>query len=220
MIMQRIPEPELMDDPVQAAAYAMADFDEPHSMFIKTFQTRFPGIDIRGNVLDLGCGAADITIRFARAYPGCHLYAVDGAKAMLSEGKARITAEGLEDRIDLIQGVIPRVPLAINDLQAIISNSLLHHLYDPSGIWDCIKKLGNNEVSIFIMDLMRPDSDAEVQRLVNTYAADEPPVLKRDFYNSLYAAFTPAEVAIQLRTASLLHLKIEVISDRHMIITS
>ena len=107
--MKRIPEPELMDDPVQAAAYAKADFDEPHGMFIETFQLRFPDIEVMGNVLDLGCGAADITVRFARAYPSCHLYAVDGAMAMLEEGRSRVTSERMDGRIELIHGVIPRV---------------------------------------------------------------------------------------------------------------
>jgi SAM-dependent methyltransferase len=32
--MQRIPEPELMDDPAQALAYARADFTEPHNHFV------------------------------------------------------------------------------------------------------------------------------------------------------------------------------------------
>ena len=218
--MKRVPEPELMDDPEQAAAYAMADFEEPHGMFIRTFQSRFPDVDCRGNVLALGCGAADITIRFARAYPGCYLYAVDGAMAMLNEGKSRIATEGLVDRIELIQAVITKAAIPTCEYQAIISNSLLHHLHDPASLWDCIKKYSCRNTAIFIMDLMRPENAAEAKKLVNTYAAEEPSVLKHDFYNSLCAAFTPAEVAIQLRTASLLHLKIEVISDRHMIITS
>ena len=209
-----------MDDPVQAAAYAMADFEEPHGMFIKTFQSQFPDIDFRGNVLDLGCGAADITVRFASTYPGCHLYAVDGAVAMLSEGKSRILSEGLEDRIELIHGVIPKLVIPASEYQAIISNSLLHHLHDPACLWECIKKYSCRDTAIFIMDLMRPDNAIEAEKLVNTYAAAEMPVLKRDFYNSLCAAFTPADVALQLRTAGLPHLKIEVISDRHMIITS
>jgi SAM-dependent methyltransferase len=218
--MKRIPEPELMEDPVQAAAYALADFEEPHGMFIKTFRERFPGIDIRGNVLDLGCGPADITIRFARAYPGCHLYAVDGAMAMLNEGKSRVASEGLENRIELIQGVLPQLILPAYEYQAIISNSLLHHLHDPACLWDSVKKYSCRDTVIFIMDLMRPDNATEAGKLVNTYAAQEPDILKRDFYNSLCAAFTPAEVAFQLRTAKLVHLKIEVISDRHLIITS
>ena len=68
--MERIPEPELMDDPAQAYAYANADFSEPHQAFVERFTQCFPGHAPR-RVLDLGCGAADITIRFARAYADC-----------------------------------------------------------------------------------------------------------------------------------------------------
>ena len=78
--MERIPEPELMDDPEQARAYASADFSEPHQAFVERFTQCFPGHAPR-RALDLGCGAADITIRFARAYPDCELTAVDGAPA-------------------------------------------------------------------------------------------------------------------------------------------
>ena len=39
--MERIPEPELMDDPEQARAYASADFSEPHQAFVERFTQRF-----------------------------------------------------------------------------------------------------------------------------------------------------------------------------------
>src|SRR3990172_1786988 len=103
--MQRIPEPELMDDPVQAAAYAAADFSEPHGLFIEKFREVFPGTNVTGRVLDLGCGPADISIRFARAYPECHIDGVEGARAMLHEGEAAVKRAGLQQRIKLMQGV-------------------------------------------------------------------------------------------------------------------
>lgn len=56
--MQRIPEPELMDDVVQAAAYAQADFEDAHARFIELFRAAFPDEAPAGNVLDLGCGPA------------------------------------------------------------------------------------------------------------------------------------------------------------------
>jgi ubiquinone/menaquinone biosynthesis C-methylase UbiE len=34
-------------------------------------------------VLDLGCGPADVTIRFAKANPGYKFHGVDGSAAML-----------------------------------------------------------------------------------------------------------------------------------------
>jgi len=69
--MQRITEPELMNDEAQARAYAQANFDEPHDMFIQEFKAAFPGTDVSGHILDLGCGPADISIRFAQSFPDC-----------------------------------------------------------------------------------------------------------------------------------------------------
>jgi hypothetical protein len=47
---------------------------------------------------------------------------------------------------------------------------------------------------VLVMDLMRPASPAAAEALVEQYAAGEPEVLRRDFYNSLLAAFEPGEV--------------------------
>jgi hypothetical protein len=44
-------------------------------------------------------------------------------------------------------------------------------------------------------------------------------VLKRDFYNSLCAAFTPDEVRSQLSEASLDCLEVKTISDRHVVVS-
>ena len=44
-------------------------------------------------------------------------------------------------------------------------------------------------------------------------------VLRRDFRNSLAAAFTPEEVAEQLRGAGLAHLVVERVSDRHLTVS-
>jgi len=216
--MQRIPEPELMNDPAQAAAYAAANFAEPHNMFVEKFREVFPGTDVTGKVLDLGCGPADVSVRFARAFPECQIDGVDGASAMLQEGERLLNKENLTDRIHLIQGMIPDVDLPDKDYGVIISNSLLHHLHDPAGLWECIKKYGRENTIVFIMDLMRPLSAQMARELVNTYSGDELLVLKQDFYNSLCAAFTPEEVVSQLITAGLEHLNVAIISDRHMLV--
>jgi ubiquinone/menaquinone biosynthesis C-methylase UbiE len=216
--MQRIPEPELMDDPVQAAAYAAADFSEPHGLFIKKFQEVFPGINITGHVLDLGCGPADIAIRFAQAYPECYIDGMEGARAMLLEGEAAVKRSGLQQRIKLIQGVIPDFELQRNKYQVILSNSLLHHLHKPSVLWQCISRLATQDILVFVMDLMRPESRSEAEMLVNTYCETEPDILRQDFYNSLCAAFKPEEIQLQLEKAELQELVVEVITDRHMVI--
>ena len=96
--MKRIPEPELMDDTEQARAYAHADFSEPHQAFVEHFHRCLPDHEPK-HVLDLGCGPADISIRFARAYPACTIIGIDGARAMLHFGRTAVEAAGLSSRI-------------------------------------------------------------------------------------------------------------------------
>ena len=63
--MQRILEPELMDDIEQARAYAEADFDESNTLFVDLFLQHHPDWSAEGTMLDLGCGPGDIAIRLA-----------------------------------------------------------------------------------------------------------------------------------------------------------
>src|SRR3990172_3636666 len=134
--MDRIPEPELMDDPARARAYARADFSEPHEAFVGYFQERFPQWRPR-RVLDLGCGPADVTIRFARAYPECEIGGVGGAEAMLALGREALERAGLSGRVRLVRR---RLPAAGWDerFDTAISNSLLHHLHDPMVLWGTV----------------------------------------------------------------------------------
>jgi SAM-dependent methyltransferase len=236
--MERIPEPELMDDPAQARAYAGADFTEPHEAFVRYFGERFPGHQPR-RVLDLGCGPADVTIRFARAWPQCTILGVDGAQAMLDLGREAVDKAGLANRIRLIRARLPDLPSPLTlsrkrergsdsvasrrpdhleRFDTVISNSLLHHLHDPAVLWETVRAYAQSGAAVFVMDLVRPGSREDAARLVEEHARGEPEILRRDFYNSLLAAFRPEEVREQLDRAGLSGLRIETVSDRHMVI--
>jgi SAM-dependent methyltransferase len=217
--MDRTPEPELMDEPAQAAAYAEADFEAPHSRFVELLLGRFPAEALGDHVLDLGCGPADITVRVARAVPTAQFDGVDGAAAMLDEGRARLEREpdALSDRIRLVHDRLPDATLPRAAYSAILSNSLLHHLHDPDVLWRSVTRYGAPGALVFVMDLRRPDSEDAVDRLVAEHAAGEPDVLRRDFRHSLHAAFTPDEVRDQLARHGLGAFSVEVVSDRHLI---
>ena len=216
--MKRLLEPELMVEPKQVRAYAGADFEEPHSNFINLLKKYCGSIKEIGTVLDLGCGPGDITFKFAKAFPNARIDAVDGSKEMLE------FAENILGDIPELRGRINYIHSLIHDYKStkeydlIYSNSLLHHLADPMVLWNKIKKLAIPKTNIFIMDLIRPDSTEEAQKLKDLYVRNEPEILQRDFYNSLLAAFEIEEVKEQLSEASLNHLEVEQISDRHLIV--
>jgi len=215
--MQRVPEPELMSDPEQARAYAEADFSEPHDRFIQLFTERF-GSHLADTVLDLGCGPGDICRRFARCFPNCTLHAIDASAPMLELGRKADLAAGLEQRIDYFNAYLPDVNLPETNYSAIISNSLLHHLESPDTLWETVRRFAGGNTRIFIMDLMRPASTEAAEQLVAEYASGEPPVLKKDFYNSLLAAYNQAEIKSQLAVSGLNTRQLEVVSDRHFIV--
>jgi len=215
--MQRIPEPELMDDEAQARAYAAADFSEPHGRFVALLRERLLDLDTEGLALDLGCGPGDVTIRLARALPGWTVDGIDGSAAMLRLGRVAVARAGLSERITLRRGHLPEADAPRVRYDLVFSNSLLHHLTEPLDLWEAVQRFGRARSDVFVMDLLRPASRAEAQALVDRYAAGEPEVLRRDFLNSLLAAYTPDEVREQLDTMELLDVAVEIASDRHWI---
>lgn len=217
--MQRTPEPELMDDEAQALAYARADFEAPHSRVLTLLRERLPGLAARGAALDLGCGPADISLRFARAFPGWSVDGLDGSAPMLALGREAIEAAGLASRVRLAQAYLPDgdAPRARYDL--ILSNSLLHHLRDPRVLWESVRRWAAPGAAVFVVDLLRPASPEAARRLVEQYVAGEPEVLRHDFHHSLHAAYRCDEVRDQLRLAGLAHLDVEQVSDRHLAVS-
>ncbi len=216
--MQRAPEPDLMNDFEQARAYALADFEEPHNHFIELFKNQFPK-NINSAVLDLGCGPADITIRFARAFPDCRIYGVDGATRMLQFARNQIDHQGLHERIKLIQALLPDVDLPLQHFDTIISNSLLHHLVDPMAMWQMVNTYTSSGSRLFIMDLHRPESPQQARAMVDQYAVGEPEILQQDFYNSLLAAYRVGEIKQQITDAGIDYLSVDLVSDRHLVIS-
>ena len=215
---KRIPEPEIMDDPAQVVAYGKADFSQPHEMFVDLFQERFPNFS-KGTVIDLGCGTCDITIRFAKRFPLTVLHGVDASLPMLNFALEQIKKNHLSNRINLIHAKIRSdTDFPKKNYDAVIVNSLLHHLKDPMIFWTVVKKIIAPGGRLFVMDLTRPKNTKRALEIVEKYAANEPEILKRDFYNSLLAAYTLDEVSIQMKKAGLNDLIVEKVSDRHLVV--
>jgi len=212
--MNRVIEPELMTDAEQALAYAAADFASVNQAFVDRFRRLFPDVD-RGALADLGCGPADIPIRFCRALPDITVTGVDGSEPMLAPGRAAVTAAGLGSRVRLVCARLPGLERPAGGFDGVVSNSLLHHMPRPEIFWSEVGRLGRAGAAVLVSDLHRPESAERARDIVETYSAAEPEILKRDFFHSLCAAFTLAEVTAQLETAGLGGLRCEMVSDRH-----
>ena len=214
--MQRTAEPELMDEQEQAAAYAAADWSEAHNKVPRYFRERFPNFE-GGQVIDLGCGTADVTIRFVKALPEVTVLGVDGSEAMLSFGRRAVRDAGLESRITLEKHYLPDSSIETKSFDAVLCNSLLHHFADPVELWRTAARCAKADAPVLLVDLVRPADPETVVRLVDEHAQGAPPVLDRDFTASLHAAYTVDEVRRQLISAGLGQFKVEQVDELHLV---
>ena len=214
--MERVLEPELMDDERQSIAYARADFSSSNQFFVDGVINEFPR-PLR-TAVDIGCGPGDVMIRLARALPDLRITAIDASAPMITLARGAVMTEGLSDRIELVQGYVPGVALNAHSFDAVLSKDLLHHVPDPSVLWKEIARLARPGAVIYVMDLVRPSTPEEARRIVDRVAAREDPILCEDFYNSLCAAFTVDELREQVAAAGL-DLEVRQASDRHALIS-
>jgi trans-aconitate methyltransferase len=208
-----------MDSEAQTVAYAEADFNDSNSLFTDYFLERFPDLPDKGWLADLGCGPGDITIRLARRLPGWTVTGLDAGANMLKRAMERLVSEPGTPDVTFRHAYLPDPTLPPRAWNAVISNSLLHHLPEPMILWQSVLQLGAPGAAVQIMDLARPDDEDQARGLVDKYTADAPEILREDFLNSLLAAYTPEEIEAQLARAGLGHLEIDTPSDRHWIVT-
>lgn len=211
--MQRRPEPELMDLPHEALAYADADFSDVNCAFVDRLLNLAWNLDV-ARCVDLGAGPADITIRVAKARPQWHIDAVDAAEAMIHLARGAVARAGVTN-VRLHHVDAKQTTLA-GGYDVIFSNSLLHHLPDPLPMWREIRRLARPGTVVFIRDLLRPATYDRAEEIVEQYAAGQSETLREEFYRSLLSAFTPAEIRTQLEAAGLSELEIRQASDRHV----
>ncbi len=217
--MDRILEPEIMNDSDADAAYARADFSDSNQAFADRLAAELKGSRSDGTlrIVDLGCGPADVTIRIARKLHRAQLVGVDGAEEMLRLASEAVRSAKLSERIRLHLGRVPGLDLPEHGFDAVVSKDMLHHIPDPHVLWTECLRLGRPGAVLLVMDLIRPSSPTEAREIVERVASREHPLLKEDFYHSLCAAFTPEEVRAQLAAAGLT-LGVERAGDRHWLV--
>jgi 2-polyprenyl-3-methyl-5-hydroxy-6-metoxy-1,4-benzoquinol methylase len=215
-MMERVLEPEVMDDPEQVLAYAGADFEEENQGFVDKFFTMYPDLE-SPHIVDLGCGPGDIPIRVARRHATCRVTGIDASQPMIAYAEQAVQKAGVQDRVQFLCQRFQDVNLS-SPADAMISNSLVHHVPNPLRFWYSLKTLVKPGGRVLVMDLLRPESPEAAQTIVDEQAASEPERLRQDFFHSLLAAFTEDEVAAQLAELNLSRLMVDVPDDRHWIV--
>lgn len=90
------------------------------------------------NLLDIGCGAGNYTIKMLSKLPGLNCTLVDLSKPILDKAYERVSkASGKE--INIIEGDIREVILEKDHYDIILAGAVLHHLRDDAD-WELVFK--------------------------------------------------------------------------------
>jgi ubiquinone/menaquinone biosynthesis C-methylase UbiE len=166
-------------------------------------------------ILDVGAGPARIAIALCQASESPHVVATDMSGTMLDLARRNVAGSGLGARIQCVRGDAKALPWPAGRFEAVISNSLVHHIPDPVPALAEMVRLVAPGGTLFVRDLVRPDTPQEVDALVSAYAGDESPAARGLFKASLHAALTVTEVKGLARALGLPPEGVAMTSDRH-----
>lgn len=214
MMLKRVLETEAMDTVEEAFDYNSMDHGDVNRIFVDDLLAAGLAAE-DGEILDLGTGTALIPVELCRRVPNARVLAVDAAEHMLAVGRHNIKKAGLADRIRLELADAKRLPYRDGQFTATISNSIIHHLPDPSAAINEAWRVTARGGLIFFRDLFRPDDEPVLCRLVETYAAGANRRQKQMFADSFRAALTVEEVRELFFKLGVSLETVTATSDRH-----
>ncbi len=221
MALPRTLEPEVMDTEEEARDYDAMDHGQVNARFCDDLLATGAHL---GRVLDVGTGTALIPVELCRRDAGVELDAIDLASHMLALAERNVARAGLGRRIRLARMDAKSTPWAEGAFDAVMSNSIVHHIPEPRQVLAEVWRLVRRGGVLFVRDLARPDDAARVAELVSTYAPipDAAPEVRGMherqrglFEASLRAALTADEVRGLVAPLGIPGDAVRSTSDRH-----
>ncbi len=208
----RILEPEVMDTMEAAITYDQMNHHEVNCRFVDDLlQPPVP----EGEFLDLGTGTGLIPLELCRRNDRFRVLAVDLAVSMLDLARIHTEIAGLTQQIHFDRADAKHLPYETSRFALVMSNSILHHLPEPVlAIREAVRvtmPLGR----LFFRDLLRPDTAAEIDSLVNVYAGGESDHARQLFRESLQAALNLDEIRTLVASCGFPEASVIQSSDRH-----
>ncbi len=212
--LNRVLEEEMMDTAEEAGSYDAMDHNVVNARFVADFLAEH-GSSRGGTYLDVGTGTALIPIALAAIDRRANIVGVDGANHMLGVGRANVARFLLTPRIELLFCDAKAMPFADGQFEAVISNSIVHHIPKAQRVLSEMVRLVAPRGTLFVRDLVRPVDEGRLNAIVERYAGNDPPIARQLFEDSLRAALTVAEVQEIVQPLGLPASCVGITSDRH-----
>ena len=163
----------------------------------RTFLKKLESLDIKGKYLEIGAGPGVLTTEIARIHTTVEITAVELSQDMATVGREYVADNGLEDRIEFLVGSAEDESLinSLGKFNLVYCTYTLHHWEDAEkAIRNLSRVLADGGV-LYLYDL---------RRVWWLYWAP----IRNGFFNSIRAAYTPAEVKSMLQRLDFEHSEI------------
>ena len=201
--LERIPEPEVMDDRDEVEAYSASASQAYLERIDRNFVDQALGLGVtEGHALDIGTGPGLIAIKLAASLPRLRLTGVDLSAAMLEKARRAADESGVVDRVDFRLGDANSLPFSKRSFDLVLCNSLLHHLPDPLVLLNEISRVSRPGGALLLRDLRRP-SRLEFPFHALWFGRHYFGLMRQLYRDSLRASYTRAELEDLLRCSML-----------------
>ncbi len=194
--LERVPEPEVMDEASEVEAYSAAAaqsyLEKIDRSFVEHVGRLLP--QKKGLALDVGCGPGQIPIMMAQRWPGLRIVGVDAAPGMVEQARRNAAAARVPISFQVLRVAGEddgRLPFDDCSFDLVTCNSVLHHLPDPISVLDEIARVAKPSGAVLVRDLRRALLFPLHVRWFGRHYSGE---MRRLYEASVRAAYTPKEL--------------------------
>ena len=167
-------------------------------MRYRAFLKNIQSLSVEGKYLEIGAGPGVLTTEIARIHPAVEITAVELSQDMATVGREYVAGNSLEDRINFVIGDAEN-EVFINSLgkfDLVYCTYTLHHWDDAQkAITNLTKTIADGGI-LYLYDLRRV-----------WWLCWLP--IRNGFFNSIRAAYTPAEVDSMLKGSGVEHYEMK-----------
>ena len=227
--MERVPEPELMEEKKQVISYDEADFSEGEVNLINQINYYLLRKNIslgeKDLIVDLGCGPGNISEKLAIKWPNTEVIGIDGSKEMILRAEYNKNISTNQKKLKNLRYICSDIReikskkfLLNKKISLLVSNSLIHHITNLKDFFNTIKSLSSNITVNFHKDLKRPLDENSARELKVQCSRKYNKTLTDDYYASLKASYTFKELQNFALENALSSLEVFEDGDNYLIV--
>jgi len=227
--MERVPEPELMEEKEQVISYDDADFSEGEFNLINQIShyllRKKISLSEKDLIVDLGCGPGNISEKLAIKWPRTEVVGIDGSKEMILRAEYNRKNSTNREKLKNLRYICSDIKeIKLNNfllkkkISLLVSNSLIHHISNLEDFFNTIRGLSNNITVNFHKDLKRPLDEKSALELKEQCSNKYNEILTNDYYASLRASYSFKELRNFILENDLSSLDVFEDGDEYLIV--